>query len=249
MPVRAYCGLLAALAEDLFRSPLAKDRYRMHHPPRSTAPLWLKLGYSLFVAILVPVYLVDYGPTNFLYFCDVALLLTVIGLWSGNALWASAGAVGILLPQAIWMADFIGSGVGLPLTGMTAYMYDDALPLFTRFLSLFHFWLPLLLLYLVWRNGYDRRAIWLWWPLATVLMVVSYLYVPPPPAPADNPGLPVNVNYVYGLGDAAPQDWMPADMYFALALVALPVVILWPTHFLLRWLFSPPQAKLRRLFS
>jgi hypothetical protein len=50
------------------------------------------------------------------------------------------------------------------------------------------------------------------------------------------------VNYVYGLDDAAPQDWMPADMYFALALVALPVVILWPTHFLLRWLFSPPQA-------
>ncbi|MBV5325828.1 MAG: hypothetical protein J0626_11545 [Rhodospirillaceae bacterium] len=87
------------------------------------------------------------------------MLLTVIGLWSGNALWASAGAVGILLPQAIWMADFIGNAVGLPVTGMTAYMYDDALPLFTRFLSLFHFWLPLLLLYLVWRFGYDRRAI------------------------------------------------------------------------------------------
>ncbi len=221
----------------------------MHHSSQRSAPLWLKLGYSLFVAVLVPVYLADYGPTNFLYFCDVALLLTVISLWSGNMLWASSGAVGILLPQAVWMADFIGSAVGLPLTGMTAYMYDDALPLFTRFLSLFHFWLPLLLLYLVWRFGYDRRAIWLWWPLATVLMVVSYLYVPPPPAPADNPGLPVNVNYVYGLGDAAPQDWMPADMYFALALVALPVVMLWPTHFLLRWLFSPPQAKQRRLFS
>lgn len=221
----------------------------MLHAHLETPPLWLKLAYSLFVAILVPVYLADYGPTNFLYFCDVALLLALISLWSGNMLWASAGAVGILLPQAIWMADFIGSALGLPLTGMTAYMFDDALPLFTRFLSLFHFWLPLLLLYLVGRFGYDRRAIWLWWPTATVLMILSYMFVPPPPAPANNPGLPVNVNYVYGLGDAAPQDWMAPLSYFLLVLVALPVVILWPTHFLLRWLFAPPQAKQRRMFS
>jgi hypothetical protein len=221
----------------------------MLHAHNETPPLWLKLAYSLFVAILVPVYLADYGPTNFLYFCDVALLLALVSLWSGNMLWASAGAVGILLPQAIWMADFIGSALGLPLTGMTAYMFDDALPLFTRFLSLFHFWLPLLLLYLVGRFGYDRRAIWLWWPTATVLMILSYMFVPPPPAPANNPGLPVNVNYVYGLGDAAPQDWMAPFSYFMLVLVALPVVILWPTHFLLRWLFAPPQARQRRMFS
>src|SRR5690606_32882437 len=94
-------------------------------------PLLLKLTYTLFVAILVPVYWRDYGPTNFLYFCDVALLLTLISLWSGNMLWASASAVGILLPQAVWMADFLGGAIGLPLTGMTAYMFNSDLPLFT----------------------------------------------------------------------------------------------------------------------
>lgn len=213
-----------------------------------TPPLWLKIAYSLFVAILVPIYLVAYGPTNFLYFCDVALLLTLISLWSGNMLFASASAVGILLPQAVWMVDFIGSAFHLPLTGMTAYMFDGALPLFTRFLSLFHFWLPLLLLYLVGRFGYDTRAIWLWWPLATLLMVLSYFFVPPPPAPADMPGLPVNVNYVYGLGDAAPQDWMPQLNYFLLVLVLLPIVILWPTHFLLRR-FCPAPERPHRRFS
>ena len=30
-------------------------------------PLWLKLVYSAFLAVLVPVYLHYYGPTNFLY--------------------------------------------------------------------------------------------------------------------------------------------------------------------------------------
>ena len=40
-------------------------------------PLWLKLAYTLFVAVLVPVYWHHYTPLNFLYFCDVALLMTV----------------------------------------------------------------------------------------------------------------------------------------------------------------------------
>ena len=40
-------------------------------------PLWLKLAYSAFVAVLVPYYLHQYGPLNFLWFCDVALLMTM----------------------------------------------------------------------------------------------------------------------------------------------------------------------------
>ena len=40
-------------------------------------PLVVKLLYTAFVCVLVPIYWHLYGPTNFLYFCDVALLLTV----------------------------------------------------------------------------------------------------------------------------------------------------------------------------
>ncbi|MBL8707762.1 MAG: hypothetical protein JNL25_01095 [Rhodospirillaceae bacterium] len=210
-------------------------------PQNTVPPLWLKLPYTLFLAVLVPVYWIDYGPTNFLYFCDVALFLALISLWSGSMLWASAAAIGILLPQAIWMADFLGSAIGLPVTGMTAYMFNSDLPLFTRFLSLFHFWLPLLLLYLVWQYGYDRRAIWLWWPLASALLVLCYLIAPPPPAPADNPGLPVNINYVYGLSDAAPQDWLPPLVYFLLLMAAMPTLIFWPTHWLLKRIMPPAR--------
>jgi len=208
---------------------------------RALPPLWLRLSFTLFMAVLVPVYWIDYGPTNFLYFCDVALFMALITLWSGNMLWASAAAIGILVPQAIWIADFLGSAVGLPLTGMAAYMFNSDLPLFTRLLSLFHFWLPLLLVYLVWRHGYDRRAIWLWWPLASALLVLCYLIAPPPPAPADNPGLPVNINYVYGLGDAAPQDWMPPLVYFLLLLAGMPALVFWPTHWLLRRVMPPAR--------
>jgi hypothetical protein len=39
-------------------------------------PLWLKLAYTAFMAVLVPVYWVNCGPTNFVHFCDAALFLT-----------------------------------------------------------------------------------------------------------------------------------------------------------------------------
>lgn len=38
-------------------------------------PLWLKIVYSAFVAVLVPFYWFTYSPWNFLFFCDIALLL------------------------------------------------------------------------------------------------------------------------------------------------------------------------------
>ena len=49
-------------------------------------PLAVKLAFTAFMAVLVPIYLYYYGPTNFLYFCDMALILTLIGIWPENAL-------------------------------------------------------------------------------------------------------------------------------------------------------------------
>src|SRR5262245_37616730 len=70
-------------------------------PAGGRIPLWVKIAYSAFVAVLVPYYINAYGPTNFLYFCDVALLLGLVAVWTENALLASMPAVGILLPQAL----------------------------------------------------------------------------------------------------------------------------------------------------
>ena len=47
----------------------------------------LKVAYTAFMAVLVPVYWHHYGPTNFLYFCDVALFLTL----AGPGRWALGG--------------------------------------------------------------------------------------------------------------------------------------------------------------
>ena len=206
----------------------------------SRLPLWPKLAYTAFVAVLTPIYWMDYGPTNFLYFCDVALFMTVAALWLENSLLASAALVGILLPQLVWQIDLLATAFGLPITGMTAYMFKDSIKLFTRFLSFFHFWLPLLLLWIVWRLGYDRRGFVLWTVVGVANLLVCY-FLMPPPSP-DHGNQPVNINYVYGLADDKPQEWLDPNAWFAGLLIILPLLVWWPTHLLLGWLFPKPAA-------
>ncbi len=206
-------------------------------PAASTAPripLWLKLAYSAFLAVLVPVYWYNYGPTNFLYFCDIALLVTLVGIWRESALLVSMAAVGILLPQLVWVADFLAGLAGVTLTGMTAYMFNADKPLFLRGLSLFHGWLPLLLIGLVWRLGYDRRAFWRWTILAWALMLECLTLMPPPRADAAHIATPVNINYMHGLSDTAAQTWMPAWAWALVMLAGMPLLIFLPTHLVLR---------------
>lgn len=217
------------------------------NPPR--IPLFIKITYTAFVCVLVPVYLHEYGPTNFLYFCDVALLMGLAAIWLESPLLASAPLVGILVPQLFWMVDFIGSALGLHVVGMTDYMFDSKYTLFARGLSFFHFWLPIFLAYLVYRLGYDRRAFQAWTVLAWGLLLVCFYFMPPPPTPADNPNLPVNINYVFGVNEAKPQEWMPPLAWFSLLMVGLPTLAFWPSHLLLqKCMPSSPNSPRHAIF-
>ena len=198
-------------------------------------PLWLKILYTVFLCVLIPVYWTHYGPVNFLWFCDVALILTLVALWTENRFLASMQLVAIGLPQMIWVADFLTKLLtGISTIGLADYMFDPERTLFLRGLSLFHGWLPFLLLWMVWRLGYDRRA----WVgqivLAWVLLLVCYRFTPPPPAPEDKPNAAVNVNWVFGTGDTQVQQKMDPRLYLGLVMVIFPVCIYLPSHLLLR---------------
>ncbi len=202
-------------------------------------PLWLKITYTAFMAVLIPVYWANYGPTNFLYFCDVALLLTLVGVWKESALLVSMPAVGILLPQLLWCADFAVTACGGNLAGMTGYMFDARNPLFLRGLSFFHGWLPFLLLFLVAKLGYDGRALRVWTALAFALCLIAFFALPPAGALLADSKLPRNVNYVFGFNDAAAQSWMPAPAYLFVWMGLLLGVVYVPTHVCLKKFISP----------
>jgi hypothetical protein len=175
------------------------------------------------------------------YFCDASLFLALVAMWRNDALTASMAAVGLVLPQVIWCIDLGSTLMGMPMTGMTNYMFNPELPLHLRLLSLFHGWLPFLLLYLVWRLGYDRRALPAWTALAWVLCLVSFFLLPP--AGADvSAATPHNVNYVFGPSDKEPQHWISSQgLFLVVYMIALLVVFYLPTHFLLKRFF--PAAR------
>ncbi len=207
--------------------------------PRRRVPLAVKLVYTAFLAVLIPVYLHSYGPTNFLYFCDVALLLTLAGIWLESPLLVSMPAVGILIPQLLWIVDFVAGFFGFHPLHIAEYMFDDHKSLFLRGLSLFHGWLPLLLVWLIWRLGYDRRALIAWTPLAWALLLVCYFFMPGPGSHPEDSIVPVNINYVFGLSDQKAQSWMSPHLYFAMVMLVLPLGIFWPTHVgLTKWFAS-----------
>src|SRR5271167_2593185 len=89
------------------------------------------------MAVLLPVYWYYYGPTNFLYACDLALILTLIGVWTESALLISMCLVGIGAIQALWVVDYLGNLVGIHVTGVTDYMFESQHSPFLRGLPSF----------------------------------------------------------------------------------------------------------------
>lgn len=200
---------------------------------RGRVPLWLKLAYTAFVAVVLPIYWKQYTPFNFLWFCDVALLTTLAGLWLESPLLFSMQATAIVLPQFLWQVDLMAHlFTGYNGLGLSAYMFDPTIPLFIRALSLFHFWLPLLLLWLVWRLGYDRRALLAQTLYGWLVLVLCFLLVHDIAAPAGN------VNKVLGWSDAAAQTAMAPWLWLLVLMAAIPACIYTPTHLLLRRVFA-----------
>ncbi|MGC8642814.1 MAG: hypothetical protein ACP5XB_23385 [Isosphaeraceae bacterium] len=210
----------------------------MGHAAVGLIPLWPRILYSAFVAGLVPYYWISYSPWNFLFFCDVALLIGVVAIWTERPLLASLPAVGIAIPQLLWCLDFL---TGARITGMTSYMFESNRSLFVRGLSLFHGWLPFLLLGMVWRLGFDRRAFWSWTIASTCILLASYFLAPPPPAPADHPEYAVNINYVHGLSYEKSQTMMPGWLWLTIMIVGFTLVFYLPAHLALAAWF--PQAR------
>jgi hypothetical protein len=190
-------------------------------------PLWIKIVYTAFVAGTVVVYGFQYGPRNFLWFSDIGLLVTVPALWLESSMLASMMALGLLLPEAFWnVTFFLRLLTGKRLAGLTDYMFDPGKPLYLRSLSLFHVFLPVLLLWMVARLGYDPQALLVQTAFAWIVFPLSYLLT----------DRRENVNWVFGPG-SEPQKTVPAPVYLVLLMAAFPLMIYLPTHVLLRVLF------------
>ena len=199
----------------------------------SPYPLWVRLVYSGFVAVLVPAYWQGHGPGNFLWFSDISLFAMLVALWARSGLIASMVAVGVLPLEVIWVVDFIGGG---SIFGIAAYMFDSAQSLYLRGLSLFHLFLPPVIVWMLIVERYDTRALWAQTIVAWIVLLLSRRLTT-----AEE-----NVNWVYGLGPDAATT-LPSLAYLAIYMVLLPLLVFVPMHFALRWLFPRGRPRWRAL--
>lgn len=191
-------------------------------------PLWFKLVETAFVLVVVVIYARTWGFANFLWFSDIALIGSVPALWLEDATLASVLALAVLVPDGFWSVSYLARLVtGVRVSGLSDYMFDASKPRWLRALSLFHLWLPLLLLSMVMSFGYDPRALAIMCIGGWIVLWICHRWTDPAE----------NINWVFGFG-GRPQSKRSSMGAFALILVAFPAVIWLPTHVLLQWVAS-----------
>ncbi len=187
-------------------------------------PLWLKIGWTLWVAVWAPIYWTHYGAQNLLFFCDLGNFFVAAALWLESPFLISWQATGLLLFQTLFAIDLaMALFSGWHVLGATTFMFDPNLPLALRLLSLFHVVMPPLLLWCIHRLGYDSRG-WKAQTLLTwILVPINYFWRPQ-----------YDVNWARG-PFFQEQHIVPGWFYLLAYLLIVPAAVYWPTHRLLAW--------------
>ncbi len=190
--------------------------------------LFLKIILTLWVIALVPTYLKSYGWQNFLWISDLGLALTFFGLWFTSPLLISTAAILTLPLDAIWTLDFLIQLItGKNKFGIVEYMFDPRYTLFTRGLSFFHVLKPIIWFYCLTQWGYNAQAIFLAVILIWILFTTAFFVTDPVK----------NINWLHL---PLKKNWSQKYKYpwFITMLVAFPLVVTWPTHTLLNFIWG-----------
>lgn len=194
-------------------------------PMNSRLPLWLKLAWTIWLIVWIPLYWQQYGPQNFLFFCDMGNILIGVALWAESPLIFAWVACGVLFFQALYALDLAGAALtGGHLIGGTEYMFDPHISREIRLMSLFHIVTPPLLLWAIWRVGYDPRGWKFQTMMAWIVVPINYVWRPEQ-----------NVNWARGLFFRE-QHLVPGPVYLLVYLIVVPACVYFPTHLCLQWL-------------
>lgn len=191
--------------------------------------LAIRLLFWIFVLAWVIVYAIYYPIANFLWTCNIGLLLAALGLaLDDNRFILSVCLILVALPDLLWTIDVTTAWLtGEHPLGGTAYMFDPKIPWLVRLFSLEHLLLTPILIALLWRQGYDRRALPVTIGLVFTLYYLTYWLADPE----------TQVNWVWGLFGRQ-QTLMPKTLYPLFAASVFSIVFLVPTHWLARWLLK-----------
>jgi hypothetical protein len=175
------------------------------------------------LAVWIPAYWHAWGWQNFLHLCDIAVILSCAGIIFGNRLLISSQTLATLIPGFVWCLD-AGWRVafGHSLFGGTEYLWDASHPLWIRMLSLFHIALPVLLVALCIRVGFDRRALVFQSGITLALLAISRWI-----------GAVSNINYTF-FDPVFHRQLGPAPIHITIIFAGILLLFYLPAHVFLR---------------
>jgi len=193
-------------------------------PTTRPVPLPARVAFTLWMALWVPVVLTSQGPQNFWWLCNLAQFILLYSIWTSDRLLISSQAGTVVVVGIVWTVDFaVALLIGSSPSGITAYMFNDDLPIALRATSTYHIWLPVLVLWLCRRLGYDGRGFRLQCGIGSLVIVGGWLF--------GDPGR--NLNYTvapFGME----QVWLPQPVYIPLLCVATAVLVYLPGHWIVK---------------
>jgi hypothetical protein len=199
--------------------------------PRQRIPDWLRYLALISLVLWFAAYWHAWGPANFLHLCDIAVILTCIGLFANDSLLISSQAVSSVMIDLVWTLDVATRlTFGRHLIGGTEYLFDATTPLWARLLSLFHIVLPFILLSSLHRLGYDRRG----WKLQSAILLPALIasrFI----TPDQNLNFAVTDPFLH-------RSFGPAPAHLFITFLFLVFVVYFPTHLLFSRLFPPPPT-------
>lgn len=182
----------------------------------------LRLLFTGWMVFWIPVVLWAYGPQNFLWLCNIAKFVALFALWTRERFLLSSQAGTVCLVGVIWTLDLlVGVATGGDGAVITAYVFDPDLPLPARLASLYHLFLPALVVRILLQRGYDRRGPWVQTGIGGAAVVAAWLLAGPEQ----------NINWAYGpLG----LEVLPQPYWAMAAVIIYPLVVYVPGHGLVR---------------
>ncbi|HEX7044377.1 MAG TPA: hypothetical protein VF203_07165 [Burkholderiales bacterium] len=216
---------------------LAGAGFTLAPPPGAAIALPARLAGSAAVAAFALLYTIQTAG-SFLWFLEAALGAAFLALWLESRLLASIAALAALLPQLAWDIGFTARLLGSadPL-GLAAPAFIPGASWSARAVAFVHFGFPVVLLWMLVRLGYDARALRVQTLLTWLTLALSYGLAET--AASRIPGS-------LGVGDNLARAWLPGPFWLLVAMLAYPLLVYVPTHFVLRALCGRSAAGVRR---
>lgn len=183
------------------------------------------LGFFLLIIyiLLAVAWCRRYNPGHLLWFCDIAVLLTAMGLLFRSRMLLTAQLTAVVLFHAVWNFDFWSTLVfGYEPIGATSYMFYADLGLLEKSLSLLtHLFIVPIALFGVYILGAPKKAWILQWGQTSLIFLLTYLFTVPEE----------NINRMFGVEivGVSPVSISPI-LYYVLMVTLPPFAIYLPTN-------------------